>query len=168
MFQSDSESELSQAGGGGGGRSLVSLRIMRPTISSQNKMSVSASNKALAARRRALSGAYSASQYFQIAPCNQNNAWRSSSLFLFLILSVIMSPWAINTRTRSRCSLVGLLGLVETSEDLVVTSIRGACAISSLNTNFLLGSHPLSFSSVVFKSYSFAHPISHVIFWLST
>lgn len=59
LNQSDSESDISQTTGGGQ-RSLVSLRVMRPTISSQNKMSANASNKALAARRRALSGAYSA------------------------------------------------------------------------------------------------------------
>ncbi|KAF6208405.1 hypothetical protein GE061_016861 [Apolygus lucorum] len=54
LNQSDSESEV----GASGQRSLVSLRIMRPTISSQNKMS-STSKVRTEARRRGLSGAYS-------------------------------------------------------------------------------------------------------------
>ncbi|BES87447.1 WD domain, G-beta repeat [Nesidiocoris tenuis] len=55
LNQSDSESEV----GLGGQRSLVSLRIMRPTISSQNKMNSTASKSRMEARRRGLSGAYS-------------------------------------------------------------------------------------------------------------
>ncbi|XP_073989387.1 WD repeat domain 62 isoform X4 [Rhodnius prolixus] len=57
LNQSDSESDISQTTGQ---RSLVSSRIMRPTISSQNKMSSNAISKSrIEARRRGLSGAYS-------------------------------------------------------------------------------------------------------------
>ncbi|XP_014259759.1 mitogen-activated protein kinase-binding protein 1 isoform X3 [Cimex lectularius] len=57
LNQSDSESDISQATGQ---RSLVSLRIMRPTISSQNKVASNSTSKSrMEARRRGLSGAYS-------------------------------------------------------------------------------------------------------------